>query len=202
MKGGIYKVYNVAERRPVYADTGWIYKTGQVTYSNHMHQVSATIEMLQEYSRICGQFFQSTNATLSPFLLVILRLLNLSILRFQWTGELARRQITRVLFTRKLKGDIKLERYFHWEENIRVETTVSWPDGKERFFYITSNYTSIPMASAKYFQTSDVFSTLEKEPQCLFSGQTYTIAIRPHQSVTEGAAIRPEKPIVLQGGVL
>jgi len=185
-KGGICKVYNVAERRPVYVDIGWLYKSGQMVYSNHMHQAAAMIQMDRDLSMVLCRFFRTTHDTLTPFRMVILRLLNLTILRFQWAGDLARRLITRRLFTRKLSGDVQFERHFHWGKNIRVETTVSWQEGKQRFFYITSSYTAIPMASAKYFQLSDLFFTGKEERQKFFSGQTHTIVIKPQQSAIEG----------------
>jgi hypothetical protein len=192
-KGGICKVYNVDERRPVYVDTGWLYKSGQEVYSNHMHQADAVIQMGRNQSMVLCRFFQCTHDTLTPLRMVLLRLLNLTILRFQWAGDLARHLISRRLFTRKLSGDVQFERHFHWGKDIRVESTVRWHEQKKRFFHITSDYTSIPMASAKYFQLSDLFLAGKEKGQSLFSGQTQTVVIKPKQPITKSAEIEINK---------
>jgi len=176
-KGGIYKIFHVAERRLVQIDTGWVYQKGKNVFSNHMQQPSPVLKITKDVSEICGGFFRATHATLSPLQLIVLRLLNLTVWRFQPLGDLAKYLIARQLFLARVSTDIRFERRFYWGAGVRVETTPHWPTQDDRLFWITRNFTPISMASAKYFQVSDVHRPCKLASLRLSSGEQHTLVI-------------------------
>jgi hypothetical protein len=181
-KGGIFKVFDVAKNKLVRNDTGWVYKNNAEIFSNQMHQQPLDLKVEKDSSYIRGVFFRSSHKYLNPVSLILLRFFNLTFWRFQLIADFAKSMIVKVLFTQKIRSDITFERYFEWGGDIKVKTVLNWDDSKERFIQQTFQFVSVPMASSKYFQISDIQTTEPVSLLKLQSGQYHNLEITEPQS--------------------
>ena len=184
-KGGIYKVFNVAKNQLVRNDTGWVYKNNVAIFSNQMQQQPLDLKVETHNSYMKGFFFRSNHKYLNPIKFILLRFFNLTFWRFQWIADLAKSIIVKALFTQKIRSDITFERYFEWGKNIKVKTILNWGDSKERIIQQTSQFISVPMASSKYFQISDIQASELGATIKLQSGQRHFLEIAEPQELPQ-----------------
>ena len=178
-KGGLLKVYNVAERRAVHADTGWVCRRDGEAWSNHLLQDSAAVRQEPDLAAVECRFHRPLHAVLTPARMVVLRLCNLTLWRVQALADLARRVLVRLLFSGRRPGDMVFRRTIAWGPEITVETTVDWPGGGKRSFRATTRFNPAPMASAKYYQVAEA-GLVERDGEfVLESGQPVAERIGP-----------------------
>src|SRR5436190_21709800 len=97
---------------------------------------------------------------MTPERMVLLRLLNLSLLRFQWIADMFRKLVVRRLMTGKDTAALKLRREIVFSPNaVEINDTIdTGRDGisANSALYRCRRVTGAHMASSRYFQSQEL----------------------------------------------
>lgn len=166
--GGVVVAYTKSthgEWNLAFEDSGYVLKSKEreEAWLTRMPGVGQLIASNSHNFRIEASFSGSLHSEVTPLRLVVLRLLNLTLLRFQWFGDLFRKLVVKMLMSGIHNNPLKLRR-----EIVLTEDALQITDRLEGDSQITtSNYKlwrcrrsiGAHMASSRYFQESEL-STL------------------------------------------
>jgi hypothetical protein len=175
--GGVVVAYTKdVQNRWVLAfeDSGYLLKShiGADAWLTRMPGSGRLTESAAGYWRIEADFSRSLHDEVTPFRLIVLRLLNLTVLRFQWLGDLFRKLVVRMLMSGTKIDALKLNR-----EITLTPGTISIVDkfaGASRLktpgyeLWRCRRAIGAHMASSRYFQEQELESLalnwVERQP--------------------------------------
>lgn len=160
--GGTLKVLDKQKKCTIWDDGGYVgrlqngaYLTTQITNRRRAVKTGGTTLSVET------DFYQMLRSLPTPARFVILRLLNLTLMRNVYLGNLIKRYLVRLLISGKKPYSIRLKRKLTFEaNNIIVEDTLlnpeqlplRWLEGRQPF-------NSIHMASAGYYEGAQANAT-------------------------------------------
>jgi hypothetical protein len=174
--GGVVVLYG--HDRLIAEDSGYLLKAGngKLRWLVRRSGGGRIVESGERHMVIEASFVQSLHEDLSPPQMLLLRALNLTILRFQFVGDLFRKLVVRRLISGRRASGLVLRRKISWqnklilEDRILANTGFRLPEGAKLFRCrrVTGNH----MASSRYFTPSEVAGTpwLEEMAPSAFSG--------------------------------
>lgn len=152
--GGVLKVYNRQEGAIVWNDAGYIgqlhngeYITTQVTHLNRSCTVKEDVIGMQT------DFCRMLRAVPTPCRFVLLRVLNLTVMRNVYLGNLIKRFLVGLLIEGKKYVPLSMKRTVKFEDKRVVITDILTPKGKLMLQWLEygTSFVSMHMASARYF---------------------------------------------------
>ncbi len=163
-KGGLHRIFRIGDGKLMHSDCGWTCRNGRSLYSNHMTQAVAEAASDMDEDSCTASFFKCQYETLSPLKLLLLRFGNLTFLRLQWLGDLAKRFIVKRLFLKRKPLGIVLRKRICWDEKIRIVWNFEWTDSESKQFVHAQQFTPFIMASGGYFEEADYFKSNKRSP--------------------------------------
>lgn len=152
--GGVLKVYDRQKSAIVWNDAGYIgqlhdgaYITTQVTHMNQSYTVKEDVISMQT------NFCRMLRAMPSPCQFVLLRLLNLTVMRNVYLGNLIKKFLVSLLIGGKKYVPLSIKRVVKFEDKQVMITDILTPKGKLMLQWLEYGipFVSIHMASARYF---------------------------------------------------
>ena len=154
-KGGLHGIYNSKAGKALHLDGGILFKNGDCDYSNHTTQSPEFFEFENNIQKTSTRFFQCQFETLSPFKLIVLRALNLTLWRWKSVGDFAKQLIVNRLFMKRSSADVRLQKTIKMGGEIEIEYELTWDDNSTRSFRFYETMMPMIMASSGYFEKSD-----------------------------------------------
>jgi hypothetical protein len=164
--GGVVVVYGRenGEWRLLYEDSGYLVRSGDLktVWLSRIPGSGQLIESLPDRLVIRANFYKSLHDEMTPIRLTLLRILNMTILRFQWPGDLFRKLIVRHLMSRRKKTPLAFQReIIAQEDEVRISDRIldkgrhvgPSPGGH---LFRCRRLTGIHMASSRYFQDQEL----------------------------------------------
>lgn len=161
--GGVVVIYTKSPRSQwelAHEDSGYLIKSNQETWVSRMPG-SGTVKLLDRgLVNIEAKFARSLHDEVTPIRLIALRILNLTVLRIQWLGDLFRKMIVRMLMNGTNDGpwilyrDIEID-----EQGIRITDRlkdVRSSVGGEIVLLRCRRIIGVHMASSRYFQEAEL----------------------------------------------
>ncbi len=159
--GGAFALYKGSKL--VAREAGLLVRSSSGKFLGTKNTLSPAREVLPENEKLSDKIeiesdlFEATHQDLNPYKLVVLRLLNLTFLRWGWCADLFRRLVVRILISGKKSGSSMVNRRrISWEKDtITVEDHLSLP-------FLGAEVFSVPhlnlfhMASSRYFSAYDL----------------------------------------------
>jgi hypothetical protein len=138
-----------------YEDAGYLLREGGARYVTRAPNGGVIAAMSHDRISTSAQFQQSLHDEVTPFRMVILRLLNLTLLRSQWVGDLFRKVVVSRLMGTSRKLTMRMHR-----EVIRSSDAVTIADRiegtSEGQLFRCRRVTGMHMASSRYFQSGEL----------------------------------------------
>lgn len=154
--GGVAKIFDKSESKQVFNDSGYVAKLQNGLHlTNQITNIGNTFSASANVIEFTVPFYQMVNVINTPTKTVILRLLNLTIMRNKLIGNCIKSIIIRMLITKKKKSPLYLKREITFnEEQITIKDVITndqrinlrWLEAGRRFC-------GIHMASAGYFES-------------------------------------------------
>jgi len=150
-KGGV--CYHFAEGEPVMINAGVIAKdTRGDLYSNQTYQTDNTVKLSDDNIEIESRMCSMTRRRSTPMQLLVLRMLNLSIMRNTWFREKVKQLLVRLLISGGKKSG-KLYRTIEFGEVVKIYDQLETPDLAK--IKNQGEFVAIHMASQGYWQVQD-----------------------------------------------
>lgn len=152
-KGGI--IYHFVCGRAVLVDAGAVVCDPLGRYGSVM--LSNMIETNNQGSRIvevCGSFSLMPKQLPSPSQFLVLRLLSVTIFRFGWFRELVKKNLVKMLISRRKTWPVRNKRKIELGEKLSVEDNIEIAFGYSEVKY-RGSFIPIHMASQGYWQMQD-----------------------------------------------
>lgn len=160
--GGTVVVYghtDQGEWRLLHEDSGYVLHESAKIFVTRVPGSGELLEIAADQVSIHAPFFQSLHAELTPAQLVVLRLLNLTLLRWSWTAEWFRRIVVRRLMTGRHALDMHLKRRVRLEDDrVIIEDEIVDPNLRHaagRLLHCR-RVVGTHMASSRYFQEQEL----------------------------------------------
>jgi hypothetical protein len=142
---------------------GYLLKSidGSRAWVTRMVGAGALSTRSEAHWEIRARFEQSLHDELTPARMIILRLLNLTVLRVQWLGDLFRKVVVRRLMSGSHPLRLELERRIELDsDGVTIKDRIQgdeFPSAPERLRLLACRrLTGTHMASARYFQRSEL----------------------------------------------
>ncbi len=160
----VYKKSEIGEWKLLYEDSGYLLRQDdqKTAWVSRMPGSGSLTESTGNRLLVQADFYQSLHDEVTPLRLVLLRLLNMTILRSQWIGDIFRKVIVKRIMGGRIKVPINLLREITvTPEWVRISDHIS--DGRkdaslslrEKLFRCR-RITGTHMASARYFQIQEL----------------------------------------------
>jgi hypothetical protein len=153
--GGVLKVFDKREQSILWDDGGYI---GELSSGKHITtQItlpSRAFQLDEEEIVMTSNFYSVLHSLPSPLRFLVLRLMNLTLMRNLKIGNLIKQKLVRFLVTGKYKHPMQLRRRVRFERNrVIVNDLISKTPGlKLKWLEFGRQFVAIHMASAKYFE--------------------------------------------------
>jgi hypothetical protein len=151
--GGVLKVFDCRQKKAIWNDGGYVgqtsagdYITTQVTHSDRPCRLTENDVRVETY------FCSLPRSSPTPLAFVLLRLLNLTVMRSIRMGNYIKKLLVNLLITAKRQESLNLTRTVHFgAETITVTDKIN---GRQTMRWIEFGrpFVAIHMASARYFQ--------------------------------------------------
>jgi hypothetical protein len=161
--GGVLKVFGMPHKNLLWNDAGYIgeltngtFVTTQMTETNRVCEISA-----QEIS-VQVPFYDIPRSLPGPFQFILLRILNVTIMRNIFLGNVVKSLLVNLLIRSRSRVPLSLTRKIYFRKGqveIRDEIRMSRPMMLKRLEY-AHPFVSIHMASAGYFENFETASSL------------------------------------------
>ncbi len=154
--GGVLKVYDRKKQTIIWNDGGYAGQTVRGLWvTTQMTDLKRPITVNSLDIRIEAPFYAMLRAIPTPFQFVVLRLLNLTVMRNLWLGNIIKWLLVRMLISGKKATSLHLTRVIHFDaESITV--TDHLRGGLElRWLAFGRPFVAIHMASANYFENPE-----------------------------------------------
>jgi hypothetical protein len=160
--GGVIVLYNHRgdNWRLSYEDSGFMIESNNQRWVNRMPDSGQLLELGTDRIKIRSKFFLSLHDELTPVRLVVLRLLNFTVLRFQWFADVFRRLVVRRLMSGVNIAPAGLLREVLFSGGAmtvidKFETTEPWHNAS---LFRCRRVIGAHMASSRYFQQQELES--------------------------------------------
>lgn len=164
--GGVVAVFDTDEKRPGrlrHEDAGYLLAFADGSRWVMRHAGSGETELVSETTiRVAARFARALHEELTPFKLIVLRVLNLTVLRSQWIGDLFRKIVVRRLISGQDHLPLTCSRTIYMEAGrITVRDRFAGADGLRakldgaRLFRCRRTIAN-HMASSRYFQQQEL----------------------------------------------
>jgi hypothetical protein len=177
--GGVVVMYGKDKNdnwKFLFEDSGYLIRSAdqKTIWVSRMPDAGSLRESNGNIFLVRSHFYRSLHDELKPINLILLRLLNLTILRYQWIGDFFRKIVVQRLMSSRIKGSIVLLREITvMSDKIRITDNISTGQKIDKFSRVHSLFrcrriTGTHMASARYFQAQEMEKTeldwIEKIP--------------------------------------
>jgi hypothetical protein len=165
--GGVVKVFDRPSRKLIWNDGGYVgqldkgaYITTQMTTSNRPCHVTPGEITLQ------SPFYFMLRSVPTPFQFVMLRLLNLTLMRHVAIGNYLKKVLVRLLISGKRIAPLNLTRTIAFESEQVIVTDVLTSSRRITMQWLKFGrpFVAIHMASAQYFERASVMTKGETQP--------------------------------------
>lgn len=147
----------------LYEDSGYLLRLlpGEKAWVTRQPDSGRLLQVSPERLLVQASFFKSLHEELIPWRFILLRILNLTVLRSQWLGDLFRKVVVRRLMLSRQKLPLTLRREIFLSENeINIKDQISTKAGevssKPGQLFRCRRVTGMHMASARYFQAQEL----------------------------------------------
>ena len=158
-KGGVIKVYDLKSRSLFYTNCGYVgmLKNNSVL-SSQMLNYSKNVKTGRHEIEFDAGFFMVPNRVMTPAKFFAFRAFNLTLGRFYRINNLVRdRIIVRSFIMPRKKTGLKMKRKISFSERgIEIKDTINNPGFRFRNFREEGKFTTVFMASSKYYQEQDL----------------------------------------------
>ena len=155
--GGVIKAFDKQKSRLVLDDCGWLGKTtGGKLISTQMTDLQRKWQQSSDSVQLTGRFFGIPASIPSPANFILLRLMNLTIMRIGFLNELVKKLLVGLLISNAKPVGMRMERVIEFlPAKIRITDRLTKSTGLKlaRLTY-GGKFSSIHMASARYFTPS------------------------------------------------
>jgi len=192
--GGVVVVYHRQDGawNLAYEDSGYMLKSSRNAraWLTRMPGSGRLLDQANDRYVVESEFQRSLHDELTPLRMVLLRLLNLTILRFQTIADLFRRVVVRHLMSGREAAPLRLRREIVLTESeVRVTDNITgdpgFVAGEGLSLYRCRRITGVHMASARYFQEHEIERTgldwVQQVPLSLNQAFSRSVA-SPHES--------------------
>jgi hypothetical protein len=162
--GGVLKIFNREKRSLILNDGGYVGQLDRGDYiTTQMTHMNSSCQATQSWLQTQTHFYHMLRSVPTPFRFVLLRLLNLTIMRNVRIGSKIKRMLVRFLITGKKTVPLDLTRIVEFQSeqviitdllSVRGQITLRWLEFGRPFV-------GIHMASARYFD--GCFKCYEKD---------------------------------------
>jgi hypothetical protein len=162
--GGVLKVFDRAQQRLLWNDGGYVGETqAGVKVTTQITDLRKECQVTGTKIKVRAPFYQMLHATPTPMQFVLLRILNLTVMRSIWLGNLVKALLVRLLISGKRSEPLTLSRLITFEaEQIIIEDQLTTQRPLQlRWLVCGGPFVAIHMASSRYFQG---FSSLALHP--------------------------------------
>jgi hypothetical protein len=160
--GGVIVIYARMKDgwRLAYEDSGYLIESAstQDVWLTRMPDAGQLMNCSAESVRLQASFYRSLHDEVTPLRLIALRILNMTLLRFQWLADLFRKMVVMKLMGRKVAAPVSLERTIDIDHTL-VTITDRFATGRHASrsllgaaLYRCRRVTGTHMASARYLQ--------------------------------------------------
>jgi len=153
--GGVLKVFDKQEQRVLWDDGGYVGKLQNGTLvTTQMTIPDRPCTVRDNDILLVSKFYRVLHTLPTPFRFLLLRLLNLTLMRNVKLGDLIKRKLVRMLISGRREYDLKLQRKVSFEPvRVIVEDKISKSSKlKVRWLEFGRKFVGIHMASAGYSQ--------------------------------------------------
>ena len=165
-KGGITKIFDKDKKQIIWDDCGYI---GETTRGDYISTQCYNKDVKCTYQDSCltieTQFYKISRQIPTPNKFILLRILNVTFMRNTYFGNLVKKLIVNLVITGKKGYPVLLKRKIHFEEDhIIIEDDLTKKSGiKFNWLEYGKKFSTIHMASSKYFQRQKMVNTIEPE---------------------------------------
>jgi hypothetical protein len=165
--GGVVKVFQKQSGALLYDDSGYSGKLLNGRFiSTQMTNMDRPHKTDKDFISIEATFYEMLRSMPTPFQFTLLRILNLTLMRSIWIGNLIKALLVNLLIQGERRVPLRLERAIKFEDaSIEIiDKIVSESKLNLQHLGCGIPFTSIHMASARYFQGHSVKNTIRPEP--------------------------------------
>ena len=157
-KGGVCRVFDRERGTLAYEDAGYLLSTPRRRYSTALLGAGRITDRDDHTVRVEARAQEVRPLPATPFNFLVLRLLNLTVFRSLWLGQLVRTWIVRRLIVRRRDGPWRLTRTVRFDEHAIELSDELDAAGAPPLDWVTlpRHFTPIHMGSARYFHPSQL----------------------------------------------
>ena len=161
-KGGVIKIYDIFKKSLRYQDCGFFYKKKSKIFTTQIYNRKNKCEIRENKVNLEADFYKKREVFLSPFKIVIFRLLSCASSFSNHISRLLKKLIVHKLIHSKKRGSGKLLRSIEfYDDKVLVKSRLrEIPEGIR--VYSGGQYTAIHMGSSQYFEREDLFKSNEE----------------------------------------
>ncbi len=140
-------------------DSGYLLRSRGAVWLSRMPGAGTLAEEGDGRIALRAQLYRSIHDELDPLRLVGLRMLNMTVLRFEWVGDLFRKVVVARLMTGRESAGVELARDVRFEgDAVRVVDTVQDRSGRhaQGTLFRCRRTVGIHMATSRYFQDEEL----------------------------------------------
>jgi hypothetical protein len=153
--GGVLKVFDKQKRQILWDDSGYIGKlTDGTLVTTQITNLTRSINLSEDEILLNSDFYKALNLSPTPLRFVLLRLINLTLMRSVRLRNMIKRRLVHLLISGKHPYAMTLQRKVRFEERrVIVEDRLIKSSGDEvKWMDFGRKFVSIHMASACYFE--------------------------------------------------
>jgi hypothetical protein len=153
--GGVLKVFDKQKRQILWDDSGYIGKLGDDTLvTTQITELDRSINLSEDEILLESDFYKALHVSPTPLRFVLLRLINLTLMRNVRLGNMIKKRLVNLLISGKHPYAMSLKRKVRFEERrVIVEDRLIKPSGdRVKWMDFGLKFVSIHMASAGYFE--------------------------------------------------
>lgn len=151
--GGVIKLFDKNKSRLVLDDCGLLGETNSGLISTQFYDPNSQYQINAKNIILESDFFKVKSSLPSPFKFLLLRIMNLTVMRVGFLNELVKKLLVRMLISGSQKVPLKRKRKITFNPaSVLIEDEVS-KSGEMRVKWLRNGgkFSSIHMASARYF---------------------------------------------------
>lgn len=186
--GGAVVVYEDTDL--AYEDAGYLLRGDKVSVSRMPNAGELTFAGVDTL-KIRARFHESLHDELTPLRMIALRVLNLTVLRWQWVGDLFRKLVVSRLMADPRPLDVTLEREVRTAgSQLVIDDRVTSAVARPGELFRCRRITGLHMASSRYFQADELKSLpLEWTRRIEWNGTDAVSTVEvPLRSASQGRA--------------
>jgi hypothetical protein len=153
--GGVLKIFDRREKKAIWNDGGYAGQTSSGKYvTTQVTDLGRSPRLTHEEIRLETDFCWLPRSSPTPFLFLILRFMNLTVMRSIRLGNWIKKQLVHLAITKKRRVPLKLTRTVKFGMETVTVTDKIQGALKLRWLEYSRPFVAIHMASARYFEGS------------------------------------------------